>query len=108
MIDQGDFVTQHLLSSRGSGRWQFWDAAVDQWRQAPLWGDGAGSYESWWAENGSIGLFVKDAHPCISKCSVSSESSASSSFWLLSASASASASSARSALRATSGYRSPR
>ena len=29
MIDQGDFVTQHLLSSRGSGRWQFWDAAVD-------------------------------------------------------------------------------
>ena len=62
VIDQGDFVTQHLLSSRGSGRWQFWDAAVDQWRQAPLWGDGAGSYESWWAENGSIGLFVKDAH----------------------------------------------
>lgn len=62
VIDRGDFVTQHLLSSRGSGRWQFWDAALDQWRQAPLWGDGAGSYESWWAEQGSISLFVKDAH----------------------------------------------
>ena len=62
MIDRGDFVTQHLLSSRGSGRWQFWDAAIDQWRQTPLWGDGAGSYESWWAQNGSIALFVRDAH----------------------------------------------
>lgn len=62
VIDQGDFVTQHLLSSRGSGRWQFWDAAIDQWRQAPLWGDGAGSYESWWAQKGSIALFAKDAH----------------------------------------------
>jgi hypothetical protein len=61
-IDRGDFVTQHLVSSRGSGRWQFWDAAVDQWRDAPLWGQGAGSYESWWAKNGSIALFVKDAH----------------------------------------------
>jgi len=61
-IDRGDFVTQHLLSSRGSGRWQFWDAAIEQWRQTPLWGDGAGSYESWWAENGSIALFVRDAH----------------------------------------------
>jgi len=62
VIDRGDFVTQHLLSSRGSGRWQFWDAAIEQWRQTPLWGDGAGSYESWWAENGSIALFVRDAH----------------------------------------------
>ena len=62
VIDRGDFVTQHLLSSRGSGRWQFWDAAIDQWRQAPLLGDGAGSYESWWAQEGSIALFVKDAH----------------------------------------------
>ncbi len=61
-IDRGDFVKQHLLSSSGSGRWQFWSAAVDQWRQAPLWGDGAGSFEAWWAEHGSIALFVKDAH----------------------------------------------
>lgn len=61
-IDRGDFVKQHLLSSSGSGRWQFWSAAVDQWQQAPLWGDGAGSFEAWWAEHGSIALFVKDAH----------------------------------------------
>jgi hypothetical protein len=61
-IDRGDFVRQHLLSSSGSGRWQFWSAAVDQWRQAPVGGDGAGSFEAWWAEHGSIALFVKDAH----------------------------------------------
>ena len=61
-VDPGDFVKQHLLSSSGSGRWQFWTAAVDEWREEPVVGDGAGSYESWWAENGSIALFVKDAH----------------------------------------------
>jgi O-Antigen ligase len=61
-IDRGDYVKQHLLSSSGSGRWQFWSAAVDQWREAPVWGDGAGSFEAWWAEHGSIALFVKDAH----------------------------------------------
>lgn len=61
-IDRGDFVKQHLVSSNGSGRWQFWSAAVDQWRSARLGGEGAGSYESWWAQHGSIALFVRDAH----------------------------------------------
>jgi hypothetical protein len=61
-IDRGDFVKQHLLSSSGSGRWQFWSAAVDEWRESPLWGDGAGSFEAWWGKHGSIALFVKDAH----------------------------------------------
>jgi Flp pilus assembly protein TadD len=61
-IEQGDFVRQHLLSSRGSGRWQFWSAAIDQMREAPILGQAAGSYESWWAQNGSIALFVRDAH----------------------------------------------
>ena len=61
-IERGDFVKQHLLSGGGSGRWQFWSSAVDQWRQTPVWGDGAGSFESWWAHHGSIALFVRDAH----------------------------------------------
>ena len=74
-IDRGDFVTQHLLSSGGSGRWQFWSAAVDQWRQAHVRGDGAGSFEAWWAQHGSIGLFVKDAHSSTSRRSESSVSS---------------------------------
>ena len=61
-IERGDFVRQHLLSGGGSGRWQNWSAAVEAWRESPFLGKAAGSYESWWAEHGSIALFVKDAH----------------------------------------------
>lgn len=57
-----DFVRAHLLSGSGSGRWQFWASALDEWRSAPLLGRGAGSYESWWAQHGSIPYFVEDAH----------------------------------------------
>lgn len=60
--DGGDFVRRHLLSGGGSGRWQFWSAAVDQWREHPALGEGAGSYEAWWAENASFSYFVRDAH----------------------------------------------
>ena len=61
-IDRGDFVKAHLLSAGGSGRWQNWSAAIDEWRAYPVAGEGAGSYESWWAEHGSIALFVRNAH----------------------------------------------
>jgi hypothetical protein len=58
----GGFVRAHLLSGNGSGRWQFWAGAVDEWRSAPLVGRGAGSYESWWAQHGSMSYFVRNAH----------------------------------------------
>src|SRR5215216_3749305 len=51
-----------LLRGGGSGRWQFWTAAVDEFRSAPLQGGGAGSYEAWWAEHGSFAYYVKNAH----------------------------------------------
>jgi tetratricopeptide (TPR) repeat protein len=57
-----DFVRSHLLSSSGSGRWQFWEAAVDAFKDAPLTGQGAGAYEAWWAQHGSLAQFVRDAH----------------------------------------------
>ena len=57
-----DFVRAHLASGNGSGRWQFWSAAVDEFRESPLGGGGAGSYEAWWAENGSLATFIRDAH----------------------------------------------
>jgi hypothetical protein len=57
-----DFTRAHLLSGNGSGRWQFWSAAVDEWRSAPFAGQGSGSFESWWAQHGSISYFVRDAH----------------------------------------------
>ena len=55
-------IQAHLASGSGNGRWQLWQAAVDQFEEHPLAGEGAGSYEAWWAANGSLGLFVRDAH----------------------------------------------
>ena len=57
-----DFVRSHLLSAGGSGRWQFWETGIDAFRAEPLLGHGAGAFEAWWAERGSLALFVRDAH----------------------------------------------
>ncbi|HVM18169.1 MAG TPA: O-antigen ligase family protein [Gaiellaceae bacterium] len=52
----------HLLSGSGNGRWQMWVSAVEAFRAAPLRGQGAGAFEYWWAQNGSLPGFVLDAH----------------------------------------------
>jgi O-antigen ligase len=57
-----DFTQNHLLSESGSGRWQFWSAAGDEFESRPMVGRGAGSYEAWWAQHGSLFRFIKDAH----------------------------------------------
>jgi hypothetical protein len=55
-------TSRHLLSSTGNGRWQFWGAAVDEFQTKPLNGRGPGSYESWWAQHGSVSYFTRHAH----------------------------------------------
>jgi tetratricopeptide (TPR) repeat protein len=55
-------IRKHLLSAGSSGRWQQWGSAVDEFEAAPGLGKGAGSYESWWAQHGTLRGFVKDAH----------------------------------------------
>lgn len=60
--DDGSFVQSHLLSGAGTGRWQFWDAAFDQFAEHPVAGGGAGSFASWWAQHGSIDWFLRNAH----------------------------------------------
>jgi O-Antigen ligase len=57
-----DFVSAHLLSGNGSGRWQFWAAAVDEFESAPVAGRGAASYESWWAQHASFTYHLRNAH----------------------------------------------
>ena len=52
----------HLFSGSGSGRWQLWQSAVDEYREDPVHGGGAGSFEAWWAKNGTVEFFVRDAH----------------------------------------------
>ena len=57
-----DFVSAHLTSGSGSGRWQFWTSAFDEWKQHRVTGGGAGSFEQWWAQHASFSYFVKNAH----------------------------------------------
>jgi hypothetical protein len=59
---QADFVQSHLLSTSGSGRWQFWSSALDELGNRPVGGRGAGSFEAWWAAHGSLPAFVRNAH----------------------------------------------
>jgi O-Antigen ligase len=59
---QTDYVQSHLFSSNGSGRWQFYAAAAHEFEKRPIGGKGAGSFEAWWAQHGSLAVFVRDAH----------------------------------------------
>jgi O-Antigen ligase len=45
------FTEQHLFSSSGSGRWQFWSAAISEFRAHPLNGGGAGSWQAYWLQH---------------------------------------------------------
>lgn len=59
----GTDTTNHLLTSSGSGRWQFWSAAVSEFRAHPLNGGGAGSWGEWWLQHGSLpGIYTEYAH----------------------------------------------
>lgn len=61
-IHAGRSAEAHLLSTSGSGRWQLWRSAVDEFRTRPLLGRGAGSYEAWQTQHGTLGQFAQDAH----------------------------------------------
>jgi hypothetical protein len=56
------YIQDHLTSGGSNGRWQFWSAAVDQWEEHSVVGDGAGSYAAWWAEHGTLAYVTRDAH----------------------------------------------
>jgi O-Antigen ligase len=57
-----NFTTNHLVSTSGSGRWQFWSAAISEFRAHPLNGGGAGSWEAWWLQHGSLPVPSEFAH----------------------------------------------
>lgn len=59
------FVTRHLASAEGSGRYQFWQTGLDAFESEPVRGIGAGGYEAWWAEHGSLAYFIRDSHSLI-------------------------------------------
>jgi hypothetical protein len=51
-----------IVDLSSTGRYDFWQAAMDQSAEDPLVGGGAGTYELWWAREGSGTGFVRDAH----------------------------------------------
>ncbi len=55
-------ATERLSATGGNGRYQYWDSALDAFRSEPVTGIGAGSYEYWWARNGSLPGAIRDAH----------------------------------------------
>lgn len=51
-----------LIDPSGSGRYQFWQSAVEAGETEPLTGIGPGTFEFWWARHGSYSGFIRDAH----------------------------------------------
>jgi hypothetical protein len=56
-----DLLTR-LQSATSRGRYQYWESAADAQRTDPLRGIGPGTFELWWARNGTTQGFVRDAH----------------------------------------------
>jgi O-Antigen ligase len=54
--------TQRLTSAAGESRYQFWVSALDQNATAPLTGTGSGTFQFWWAREGTTTETVRDAH----------------------------------------------
>lgn len=57
-----DSIASQLAVAAGSGRWQNWGVAWDQWRREPLTGTGAGDYRFEWNERRDVDLYVVNAH----------------------------------------------
>jgi len=54
-----------LLDLSSSGRFTFWEAAIDAFDTQPVAGIGPGAFEFWWAREGGPGGFVRDAHSLV-------------------------------------------
>jgi hypothetical protein len=55
-------TTQRFESASGNGRYQYWSSLVDAASAEPLSGIGPGTFEYWWARNGTRGGFTREAH----------------------------------------------
>jgi O-antigen ligase/polysaccharide polymerase Wzy-like membrane protein len=56
-----DNVFSRLSVANSNSRFQYWESALDATATAPWKGIGPGTFEFWWARNGTTG-FVRDAH----------------------------------------------
>ena len=51
-----------IVSAGGSGRYQFWSAAVHAWASSPVHGIGAGNYELYWNAHPGGPVAIRNAH----------------------------------------------
>jgi O-Antigen ligase/Tetratricopeptide repeat len=52
-----------VVNTSGSGRYQFWQSAIDAYKTEEFHGIGPGTFEFWWAQHATYaGAFVRDAH----------------------------------------------
>jgi O-Antigen ligase len=55
--------SSQILNTSGSGRYQFWQSAVDAYKTEEFHGIGPGTFEFWWAQHATYeGAFIRDAH----------------------------------------------
>ena len=57
-----DQPEKHFAQLSGAGRHDFWRVSIDAFRERPVLGNGAATYQFSWEENRSIDLPVHDAH----------------------------------------------
>ena len=57
-----DESARGIVSASGSGRTQFWEAALDAFAEEPVRGIGAGAFPDYWTENGSLDTAARNAH----------------------------------------------
>lgn len=58
----GSDVFGRLQDLSGSNRHQYWQSALRGWETDRLLGIGSGGFELWWAQDGTIPEFIRDAH----------------------------------------------
>ena len=51
-----------LQDTSGNGRYQYWESSIDAMQTAPLLGTGAGTFQYWWAQHGTIYGVTAYAH----------------------------------------------
>jgi hypothetical protein len=60
--DDATTVADRLVVAAGSGRWQNWSVAWDEFAGSPVTGTGAGDYRFRWAAERDIDIDVRNAH----------------------------------------------
>lgn len=53
---------EHLTGGGTTGRVEYWESALDAFASQPLHGIGAGEFEPWWMQHGTLDVPVRNAH----------------------------------------------